>query len=85
MKVSALWYGGYSFSAPLIIDYLEIFDSIAEAEQEFIDRYNNISGQYPCVSDNTEMHIFKGIDIPINEPDLIISIGKRGGIKRKRV
>lgn len=72
-KIYALWYGGYSYSAPDMSD-LEVFDSVEQAEQVLVDRYwsglgstplaiNYADGRqeytaFPCVDGATEMQIY---------------------------
>jgi len=75
MKVFALWHGGSSYGGGGL-EYLEKFDSIADAKQEFYERYAFSSGYFqyaeeteyitsgstgtPCVSESASMEIFLG-------------------------
>jgi len=89
MKISTLWYGGYSYSSPLPDD-IEYFNSIKEAKDIFYSRYHNRWNfkdgniSTPCVSDNTNMWIAKGIVENIEYPDIILTISKKGEIIKKR-
>ena len=75
MKVFALWHGGSSYGGGGL-EYLEKFDSIADAKQEFYERYEWGCGYFqyveeteyitsgpigtPCVSESASMEIFLG-------------------------
>lgn len=86
MKVYALWYGGSSYAAPTLDD-LEEFDSCKEARYRFQARYDNNSygePDTPCVSDESEMHIFKSRPGSDPYPDLILKFGPRGGVRTER-
>lgn len=79
-KLQALWFGGYSY-APPYEDDAETFESIEAAKQEFIRRYHNRNGRYPCVDDTCEMWLFFGEEGSFDYPDRIIRFGPRGGVR----
>ena len=83
MKVSALWFGGVGYSPPEQDD-VEYFDSIQAAEDCLLSRLNNDDFSTPCVEENTEMWLVKGIVDYIECPDYVIYIGPRGGIHREK-
>ena len=75
MKVFALWHGGSSYSVGGL-EYLEKFDSLAAAKEEFYERYHYSRGYFqyaeeteyitsgstgtPTVSESASMEIFLG-------------------------
>ena len=75
MKVFALWHGGSSYSVGGL-EYLEKFDSLAAAKEEFYERYHYSRGYFqyaeeteyitseststPTVSESASMWIFLG-------------------------
>jgi len=91
MKVFALWHGGSSYGGGGL-EYLEKFDSIADAKQEFYERYAFSRGYFqyaeeteyitsgstgtPCVSESASMWVFLG-DIE--------DIGRNGDLYPDRV
>lgn len=82
MKVYGLWYGGSSYSAPEVERDTEEFNSIQEAKDTFQRRYDNDDYATPCVSDESEMHLFfsdpREMDDPY--PDRVLRFGPRGGV-----
>jgi hypothetical protein len=83
MKVYGLWCGGSSYSAPEVERDTEEFDSIQEAKGTFQRRYDNDDyPATPCVSDESEMHLFfsdpREMDDPY--PDRVLRFGPRGGV-----
>lgn len=83
MKVHCLWYGGCNYAAPRLED-LETFDSLTQAKRVFDGRMTNASGQFPCVDESAEMHVYFG-EYTENGPDRIIKFGPRGGLVVERV
>lgn len=84
MKISAYWFGSSGYAAPEQED-IEYFDSIQEAKDTFWSRYRNSDLRTPCVEDNCEMWLAKGIvDNMENGPDYVLTIGPRKGIRLER-
>lgn len=84
MKVTAMWFGGSSYTAPTGED-VEHFGSLQEAKEDFDDRYNNFNGRTPCVDkEDAETWISLGVHDFIEYPDRIIKFGPRGGIITER-
>ncbi len=82
MKVSAIFYGGGSYSAPSVEDDLEHFDSLSAAKSEFADRVSGWNRRFPCVDETAEMHVFFGEPNAADPyPDRLIQVGARGGVK----
>jgi hypothetical protein len=84
-KYLGLWYGGSNYAAPNGHDPrdCEHFDSIASAARTLQDRIDNYDRRTPCVDDDTsEMHLYKGDEYHEDGPDVVLTIGPRGGIKR---
>lgn len=84
MKVYGLWYGGNSYAVPSVPDDVEEFSSIKQAKDIFESRFEGEFGFTPCVTDESEMHLFydepqEGEDI---NPDVVLSFGPRGGVIR---
>ena len=88
MKVWGAWYGGSNYGNPDFTNRedVEEFESIAKAMYEFEDRYDNRSGQYPCVARSSTMGLYFEDPFMNHDPypDRIISFGRRGGIKVER-
>lgn len=85
MKVYGLWHGGSSYNCPSIPDDVEVFSTLASAKSELIDREDNCNGRTPCVSES-EMHVFltdprESVDA---YPDMVLTIGHRGGVQVSR-
>ena len=81
MKVWTQWCGGPGYSAPQRED-LEAFDSLRDAELEFLSRAD-FDPYYPCVEDS-RMLIYLAEPNPADPdwiPDRIIELGPRGGLK----
>jgi hypothetical protein len=79
MRCTALWYGGSSYSTPDPDRDLEHYRSMRAAREVFEARYAGDGGYTPCVSDDTEMHIYFG-GYHENGPDRILRFGPRGGV-----
>lgn len=79
MKVSVMWWGGRNYSHPTIDD-IEHFNSLKEAKEVFLNRYNNTDFSTPYVSDNCNMCVAVGTVDYMELPDYIISLGPRGGM-----
>lgn len=85
MRYLGLWYGGSSYSAPdpESARDREYFTSIRDAGRVLQARADNVQGRTPCVDEEScEMHLYKGGEYHENGPDVILTIGRRGGIKR---
>ncbi len=83
--VFGLWYGGSSYSTPMITEDLESFDSIRDALDIFEARYNNRDGRFPCVGSDCRLELFLSEPDSDPIPDRIVKIGPRGGIVIERV
>ncbi len=81
MRVQALWYGGYNYALPVEAD-IESFKSLTHAKDVFWSRATQQELRYPCVEDS-EMHIYLH-EYTENGPDMILRLGKRGGIITER-
>lgn len=84
MKVWTQWWGGCNYAHPMRNDYEEfrsLKNAIANFQSRFTDTY------YPCVSEVDATMLVWKYD-PTNErdpyPDLEITLGPRGGIRRER-
>lgn len=80
-----LWYGGSSYAAPDGHDSQdhEFYTSIADAGRTLQARADNDGGDTPCVDDDRcEMHLYRGGEYHENGPDVVLSIGPRGGVRR---
>jgi hypothetical protein len=82
-----LWYGGSSYAAPDGYNpaHQEYFDSIWQASRALQDRAENHNGYTPCVDgESCEMHLYRGGTYHENGPDLVLTIGPRGGVRQER-
>ncbi len=93
MKVTMLWHGGASYSAPYPDD-AEDFNSLREAAEEFDRRSSSLETFYPCVEREPAEEggpeawiMFCGADELGADvyPDRLISFGPRGGVRIERV
>lgn len=84
MKVYGLWYGGSSYAVPSVPDDVEEFSSIKQAKDIFESRFEGEFGFTPCVTDESEMHLFRSEPQEGNDiyPDIVLSFGPRGGVIR---
>ena len=85
MKVYGIWYGGSSYVVPSIYneDDIEEFDSLEDAKGTLYSRHNGCGGYTPCVTDESEIHLWRENPYETGQeyPDKIISFGPRGGIR----
>ncbi len=85
MRYLGLWYGGSSYAMPdpHSARDREYFTSIRDAGRILQCRAANVDRRTPCVDESTcEMHLYKGAEYHDNGPDVILTIGPRGGIRR---
>jgi hypothetical protein len=83
-RLFGLWYGGSNYAAPYVEDDTEEFSSLAEAKRVFQSRYDNDwYPATPCVSDESEMHLFYGDPRDSDDPcpDIVLCFGPRGGVR----
>lgn len=80
-KYGGLWYGGSSYAAPDPDRDLEGFDSIQDAARTLRAWEENEDGRTPCV-ESSELHLYRGGAYHENGPDVVLTIGPRGGIRR---
>lgn len=84
MKVFSLWYGGNNYSCPSMED-IEEFRSIQSAKDSFWSR-SDYDPYYPCV-DRPEMQLYftdpRKAEDPY--PDMLITMGPRGGVRIERL
>lgn len=77
-----LWYGGCNYSAPDPERDGEYFPSIKSAGETLQARADG-DPYYPCVDDAaTEMHLYRGGEYHENGPDVVLTLGRRGGVRR---
>jgi hypothetical protein len=83
-KYLGLWYGGSSYAAPNGHDPrdCEYFASLKEAGRTLQRRADNDDRYTPCVDDTSEMHLYRGGEYHENGPDMVLTIGPRGGVRR---
>lgn len=80
----ALWYGGSNYAAPDGHNptHCEYYNSIKSAGKVLQSR-SDFDPYYPCVDETTcEMHLYRGGEYHENGPDVVLTLGKRGGIRR---
>ena len=79
MKCVGLFYGGVNYTSPDPDRDLESFDSVSQAKRVFESRadYDPV---FPCV-ESPELHIYWGTEYHENGPDLVITLGPRGGVR----
>ena len=82
MKVTAMWYGGSSYTTPYP-DEVEHFSGLKQAKDIFWAR-SDFDPYYPCVDETSEMWVVFGVHDSIEYPDCIIKFGPRGGIVIER-
>lgn len=77
-----LWYGGANYAAPDPARDAEYFGSIAEAGRVLQARADH-DPYYPCVDEaTTELHLYRGGEYHENGPDVVLTLGRRGGVRR---
>jgi len=82
-KYLGLWFGGSSYATPDPEQDGERFDSIRAAGARLQALIDNDDRRTPCVeADQAEMHLYAGGAYHEDGPDLILSIGTRGGVRR---
>lgn len=81
-KYFGLWHGGSSYAAPDPLRDGECFDSIAHAGRTLQSREDNDDGRTPC-SEGGSIELYAGGEYHDNGPDLILTIGPRGGVRRE--
>jgi hypothetical protein len=81
-KYLGLWYGGSNYAAPDGHNKRdrEYFGSIAEARRTLQAR-EDFDPYYPCVSESA-MHLYAGGEYHENGPDVVLTLGPRGGVRR---
>jgi hypothetical protein len=86
MKVTMFWYGGSSYAMFDVHDPkdAETFSSLKAAKDSFAARAGGSDSYFPCV-ENSEAWIFYGANVIGQEyPDLLLSLGPRGGVRVER-
>lgn len=84
MRYVGLWYGGSNYANPDPVRDLETFASIRAAGNTLQARADN-DPYYPCVGDDaTELHLYRG-EYSENGPDVVLTLGPRGGVRRSNV
>lgn len=81
-----LWYGGSNYACPDGHNPrdCEPFESIAEAGRVLRSRVDNDDRSTPCVDEDLcEMHLYRGGEYHENGPDVVLTIGPRGGLRRE--
>lgn len=81
MKYFGLWYGGSNYASPDPLRDGEAFDSIAHAGRTLQSREDNDDRRTPCVN-ASEIHLYVGGEYHDNGPDVVLTIGPRGGVRR---
>ncbi len=76
----ALWYGGSSYGAPDPARDGETFNSIRQAGRILQAREDG-DPYRPCV-EGSEMHLYAGGVYHENGPDVVPTLGPRGGVRR---
>lgn len=80
-KYFGLWYGGSNYAAPDPACDGELFDSIRHAGRVLQARDDNDQGDTPC-SERGEIHLYRGGEYHENGPDVVLTLGPRGGVRR---
>jgi len=79
-----LWYGGSNYAAPdghNTRDH-EFYSSI-RAAGEVLQARADQHPRFPCVDDDTcEMHLYRGGQYHEDGPDVVLTLGTRGGVRR---
>lgn len=83
MKVSAYFFGGVGYGLPDFFDDTEHYDSLQAVKDELWSRYND-RYKYPCMDEPYYWVAIGTVDWFV-EPDYVISIGSRGGIRQERI
>lgn len=84
-EVFAMWHGGPNYAHPYNPEHVESFPSVNAVADAMRDRMANRDGSTPCVQDSSALvYRFDPRGVDDAYPDLILTEGPRGGIRRER-